>query len=376
LEKPARAKKSFFNKNNKIFIATLVCICGIILTYILATFVFNKAKIIISPVKSAKTFEGLVIADTAVKNIDNDKNIIPGKLISLTKNIEKEFPATGKVMGGAKAHGKIIIYNAYSTSPQILVTSTRFESPDGLIFRTNSRVIVPGATIKNGELVPSTIEVEVTADEPGSKYNIAPSRFTIPGFKGTDKYQGFYGESTTAMTGGSDGESIVVSQADIKNAEKQLAEELFKALNNDLEKQITKDERVFKEATITKVGKIETEAQVGDSKEKFKVSMSGEISTITVSNNDLNELIKNDILATLEKDTIIGGNLVYSFSNFQLNLSNGTLQFYVIANTTLKKDIDENAIIQAVKGKPITEVQQILKQNLSIEKTKILLSPP
>jgi len=99
-----------------------------------------------------------------------------------------------------KATGIITIYNTYSSSPQTLVKTTRFVSEGGKLFRTTKTIVVPGADASSGKIVPGSTTVEVIASEPGNEYNIGPSTFSIPGFKGTPKYLAFYGESFSAFT--------------------------------------------------------------------------------------------------------------------------------------------------------------------------------
>jgi hypothetical protein len=80
-----------------------------------------------------------------------------------------------------------------------LIKNTRFETPDGLVFRVPADVVVPGKTASN----PGQTKITVIADQPGAKYNTGPvSRFTLPGLKSGDMYSRVYAKSTTAMTGG------------------------------------------------------------------------------------------------------------------------------------------------------------------------------
>lgn len=104
---------------------------------------------------------------------------------------------------GTKASGTITAFNEYGSESQLLIASTRFLSSNGKIFRTTKDIYIPGANIIDDEIIPSSIDVEVMADYWGSEYNIGPSDFTIPGFKGTVKYVSLYGKSDTAMSGGS-----------------------------------------------------------------------------------------------------------------------------------------------------------------------------
>jgi len=103
---------------------------------------------------------------------------------------------------GTKSTGEIMLFNEYSSETQNLIASTRFLSSDGKTFRSIEDMIVPGATFNGNEIIPSSINIEVVADHIGADYNIGPSSFTIPGFKGSDKYSGFYGKSNMPMNGG------------------------------------------------------------------------------------------------------------------------------------------------------------------------------
>lgn len=100
----------------------------------------------------------------------------------------------------AKASGSITVYNAYSASSVKLIKNTRFQTPDGLVFRAPADIVVPGE--KGG--VPGSVTVTVVADQTGEKYNVDPvSRFSLPGLTGNAAmYKGVYAKSTTAMSGG------------------------------------------------------------------------------------------------------------------------------------------------------------------------------
>jgi hypothetical protein len=70
----------------------------------------------------------------------------------------------------AKATGTVTVYNSYSASPVNLVKNTRFQTPDGLIFRSPSAISIPGK--KSGG--PGQVDVTVVADQEGSQYNVGP----------------------------------------------------------------------------------------------------------------------------------------------------------------------------------------------------------
>ncbi|MEK7178353.1 MAG: hypothetical protein AAB721_01710, partial [Patescibacteria group bacterium] len=170
------------------------------------------------------------------KNIsspDFANGIIPGQYFLLSKSGSKIIETSNENSDDSslKIGGFIYIYNAYSAVPQKLVAQTRFETKDGKIFRIQNPVIVPGAKMSNTKLVPSSIRVAVISDAAGKEYQIGPSYFTIPGFKGSLKYAGFYAESTEAMTP-IQNNSTPLSQ-EIERTKKNLEDTLASELKND-----------------------------------------------------------------------------------------------------------------------------------------------
>jgi len=371
--------KRFINPSGfkkKIFITSGIAVIVFSCVFVFLTYIGNKATISINTQKGSIDYAGNILIDTKTTKSDFTKNVLPGRLIKISQTVTEVFESTGKVTGGAKAKGKITIYNAYNTSPQILVQNTRFESPDGLIFKLDSRITVPGATLKNGEIVPSSIIANVTASETGTKYNISPVRFTIPGFKGTDRFNGFYGESKEKFSGGSEGESIVVSSVDLKNAEKSASDILFKKLDVELYKQIKSNEKVYKDAIVIKVVKVDFGGtKAGDSKEKFNANITGEIKTIAFPKNEFISLIKYNVEKSLQKDEELFGEFSEEIINIKPDDKNNQLTINLKIIYPTKKKINSTAIINSIKGKTIDQTKQILSNNESIEKANIKLYP-
>jgi hypothetical protein len=162
--------------------------------------------------------------------------IIPGQYFIFSKSETKPLTKESVVTTNAnvKYGGYISIFNAYSVAPQKLVTQTRFENKDGKIFRITNAVTVPGAKMENGTLTPSSIKVKVISDAVGEEYNIGPAYFTIPGFKGSPKYAGFYAKSTESMVG----EAVPATGAGISKEEQNA---LKIEMQNELIKQIESD---------------------------------------------------------------------------------------------------------------------------------------
>lgn len=170
----------------------------------------------------------VVVFDSSMQFSAYPNSTTPGEL-SYTMYIaefedSKIVTASGAEEVEEKARGTITIINNYSADPVRLIATTRFETPEGLVFRITEDVSVPG---KKGA-IPGELSVNVIADETGEKYNVGPvNKFTLPGLKGNAAmYADVYARSTSAMTGGFMGERPVVTQADEEAARSEIRDRL------------------------------------------------------------------------------------------------------------------------------------------------------
>ncbi len=190
-------------KRNSKFGIWLAAVVAVLVLLIVAAVVFSGATVTIEPRQkniavdievvarsSISTSEGIGISELTYETI----------AVGGVKTIYLQ--ATGESKVEKKASGTIVIYNNYSSAPQRLVKNTRFETPAGLMYRIDKSIVVPGTRMENGKTVAGSVEATVFADLPGPNYNVGLTDFTVPGFKGTPRYENFYARSKTAMTGG------------------------------------------------------------------------------------------------------------------------------------------------------------------------------
>ena len=150
----------------------------------------------------------------------------------ITKTVTKTLPATSEQQVEKQASGKIKIINSHKETPQELVKNTRFQTPNGLIYRIRDSIVVPGYTMNGSSVVPGTLEVEVFADSAGEEYNTSNAKFTIPGFSGKEQFEKIVAESVGNISGGYIGIQKVVSDEAKEQAEKELQEELKKQVED------------------------------------------------------------------------------------------------------------------------------------------------
>jgi len=371
-------KEKTIGEKNKILLGVFF---SLIAFYYLGFVLLAKAEVNITTKKIEMPFSGTILVDRNVFTTNFSQAVIPGNLFVFKADETQEFSSTGQGKDEKKAKGIITIYNNYSTSPQILVAITRFETPDHKIFRLDSRIVVPGASTKNGELIPSSIDVKVTADEAGPNYNIdacnlPDCKFTIPGFEGTSKFEGFYGVSTKEMTGGSFGAVPLVASEDLKNAEDIVLQTVMNSIEKDLQNKIPKELKVLSEAKSgIKITNVNSDADTGDPREKFTVSAEGEVNIIAFNENDIIEYIQVMLDEDKDEKYEYCQKPELEYLEFKTNFNEGTLKMLVKTNQMVCHKLSLDEIKQTIAGKSRGELDKIFESNLGIKEVEVKLWP-
>jgi len=387
--KPER-KKIHFGKLGRIILwgIGIVFVFAFIFIYFLA-----NAKVSIISNKYNWEKELPVIANTNIEKIDEnsfkdpltkkmlpiDENnlIIPLEYFEMSRNINQTFKTTEVKNIESKAKGVIRIYNAYNSSSQTLVATTRFMSPDGKIFRLIDKVVVPGAKIENGKIIPSYIDAEVVADKPGESYNIGPTKFTIPGFQGTPRYETFYGESLKPMTGGYIGETKIVGQSDVNKAKQKILDIAFVSLNEELKSKIPPTAVVLDDAKQLILVESTTTPKIGEKADEFELSAKVVLKSLVFDENDIKKLF--EILARQENSQLNDKELFkYSFNYGapRVDFSDKKLlSFPVLAKLTFRDKVNEAEFKNQLSGKSTKELEDFFRQYKTIEKVDIFIWP-
>jgi hypothetical protein len=211
------------NKNGRFSRFGVWVIAGVslLILFFVISLLFGGAKVEITPRQESVVIDGVFKAFREGMTGELDFEVM-----TITRSVSKEVEATGEEFVEEKASGKITIFNNYGTASQRLIKNTRFETPDGLIYRIKDAVTVPGRTTVGGSTVPGSLEVTVYADKEGPKYNAGLTDFTIPGLKGDPRFSKIFARSKTVMTGGVSGVVRKASASDLAAARSSLDKEL------------------------------------------------------------------------------------------------------------------------------------------------------
>ena len=157
---------------------------------------------------------------------DKREDSLSYEILTLEATEEAEVKATGQMQVDEQATGMIEIIKTTPGSER-LIKNTRFRSPEGLVFRIQESVVVPGA---EDDTTPGSIQTEVFADEAGEEYNLeAGTEFDIPGFEEggfTELYNSISAVSPTSFTGGYSGPQFQIDENELTTARQGLQTKL------------------------------------------------------------------------------------------------------------------------------------------------------
>lgn len=367
-----RTKKSFRNFPKKSLIAL-----GIVSIVFLGTIIYistGSAKIDITPNKQPLNIQLKVSSSDKFSSIDNELNRIPGQLFNVEKNATQTFSTTGEKEVAQKARGKITVFNEYGTAPQILIATTRFQTPDGLVFRTLKSITVPGTKVENGKIIPGSINVEVIADKPGQSYNIPATKFSIPAFNEREdagRYEKIYGRSDEEMKGGAIGKAKVVTDIDFNTARQTLSDQITKAVEESIKTQ-TSGLKVINDFSV-KLKEPESTAKIDEAADSFMMAVSGSIKIIGFKDDDLKNLIKKYVDKT-ENLTAIPEKLTITYNDITLDEASNTLIFTVVIKGDGYVKVDADRIKIDLSGKNEKEIKNYFKEN-NVGTVKVALWP-
>ncbi len=356
-------KKRGLLRDWRVWIAVLAVIS--VPAYWIAFVTLPHASIVITTEKKPWTFN---------KPFAVEKNgSVPSTLLSEKKNAQMVFPALGKKVVNQKATGKITVYNAYSSEPQQLVANTRFETPAGLLVRLTSSITIPGAKVSNGTITPSSIDADVIADKPGPAYNIAAPKLTIPGFKSSAKFSGFYGSIASALTGGFTGEAAYPTDLDVKSAKAKIGDVLEKSLMSQLS-QKAGDYKVVSGSTQFTVTKTTVTPQV-NGKGEFSLFAEAELKAVVFKESDLIGFFAAQMKDEFQSDSYVFKETTIAYNVSSVDFPNQKLKIDIDFKGVAERPVDIENVRRAVAGTTETELKTAIFAIQGVESAQVTLWP-
>jgi len=363
------------NKNARIFFFLLGGISLLLIVFVVLFFVLPKAEISVTPYKkiqiSEKEFSG--------KIGDDANNDVALRLLEDEREVSVTVPTTGKSEGkDQKSYGTVTLYNTFSTEEQSLVATTRLESSDGKIFRLESGVTVPGMKNVDGKQVPGEVTAQVVADQSGKEYNIEASRFSIPGFKGSQKYEKFYALSTKSMIGGGESgisDTAVIAKIDQETALREAMNKAKELFLSNVQEKIDASEKILEENIEVTPLVPPTFPSVGTVANMIEYKGVFTIKAVAFSEKNVREKIESLFIQNNLKKKIQPISSIITYDDSLVDFTSGTVRIKASARVTAESVIDSEKLRNMVAGKSIGEIQEIMKEMTEVKSIRIDLFP-
>ncbi|MEK7659139.1 MAG: hypothetical protein AAB338_00575 [Patescibacteria group bacterium] len=365
--RPPSRLKGLLQKDSKKFILILLgSAIGLFIFIVLAS--LSEVNIKIIPRKSDFSVNIPVVILTDITKNDEVYGMVPGQWIEIEKVISKIFTSSAEKDVFQKAKGKAVIYNNFSASPQILVATTRFQTAEGLVFRIPKAIIVPGQAKIGNEFKPGEIEVEIVADRAGEEYNIEPSDFRIPGFLGSQKYQGFYVKSFEKFSGGFVGRSSFVSKEDLEKAKEIIKEQGIRQVKAELS--LLDNFKILDEALSIEMEKTDDSNKAGDLAKEFKVDFKIKARIIVFKEQNITDFISRYVKNS-QNLSVVENSLKINYDQPKLNEEKRELSFKLVSSGQTIQNINKEKIISDIVGKKMSDADSYFSSLNEIESVRI-----
>lgn len=354
--------------NNSYFLWFLVILI-VVFSFFSISAKWSTANITISPKIEKFSLENSLLAKKDLSQIENDLSY---QLIIVDDTQTKIVEAKGEKEVKEKAKGEIVLYNAFSTSPQKLNIDTRLIGSNNKIYKTAQAITIPGMTGSNF----GSVTVEIYAEKEGEEYNSEPLDFQIFGFKGTSKFDKIYGRSKGPITGGFLGNQKIVDEETYKQGSEELKNSLEIRLLEKALDQIPNEYILFRDATFYKIDSKVTNNS--SSVNEAEISAYGTLYGFLFNKKNLETYLLENKFADKKDNYYISNlkDLVFEIKDENLEVDKVTeIEFNLKGEINAPHKVNENNIIQSLAGKSKKEFTNILSSFESVNEANLSIKP-
>lgn len=363
-------------KRSPLFKGILVGAGSVLLLIVLVSTVFARLTVSIKPKAETVDVQDVsIVFDTSASEVIAKQKVIPAAKLELSKTVSQDYDASGVKNASFPARGRVKIYNAFNTSSQQLIATTRFLTDKGVLYRLPQAVTVPPAKLEGGKIVPQFIETELVADSSGEGGNISGSAtLQLPGFQGTPRYGKFYAVAESGFSGGAVGERRVVTAEDRTRASEEVTKRVYDELEKESVSKVPPDFTVsdsLKSIEITQVD-IPSVDTVAD---RFSARADAVASLMVFRESDVIEFLKGLTVGSDEKREIVPGSVSLTYTVRSVDYAKGRADVIVRGTIETRAVISEEDILSTFVGRKKVEIEESLSSRTDIESSTVSLFP-
>jgi hypothetical protein len=364
----ARARNKFYNRTVLGFIAL-----ALVTIFLLVAVILPKGEIIVyartEPV--ARDIEINVSAKT--EKPDLDKLALPATFIERTVEMRDKFTPNGKRDVGTKAEGSVAIYNLTGKPLNLKASTTTLTvGSKSYYFKLDQNSIRPAGESGSGQ-APSV--AEIIAGEGGEDFNLpAGTRIEISNQVFGSHPQQLYAKTQTQIIGGTSRFVSFISQNDIDDAQKALADRIVKQLTEELAgKNLIMPEGAYNKESLA----ANTDKQAGTESPTFEAYQNLKVSGLAFNKETLSTLIRDRISRNLgDTKKLQEANLdtlEFKIKSYDIASQSMTVMVHFESQTVAK--LEAGDVKNQISGKSKQEASEILLSKPEVSRVDITLSP-
>lgn len=313
-----------------------------------------------------------VSINSNVSEVDASRLVLPASSVQETKQLTKTFNANGKKEVGAKAQGRVAIYNLTGSPLNLRSSTTVLTVGSKSYYFTEDQNGINALESPNSDN--NATVADIIAADGGEDFNLpAGTRLEINNQSFGSQPQRLYAKSVTQIIGGSSRFVSVISTEDISSAQRELIRDAVSEINSKL----PSDRKIIDGAYAVDLQDFTTDKPEGTETTTFSASAKITIRGLAFNENELREVVRSRLLQTLGSDKELQQAdqdvVVNKIKN--LDYEGGLMQLLVHYESKALPSFDINQLTNQLSAKSQQQSQELLLNNPDIEKVDIRLAP-
>jgi len=369
-----KTKKIGSKRKALLVIGSIVLVAALVLAYV---FVPSATATIILETTDLETTNEIVV-DKNVNKENPEEFIIPGVEVEVEKDLVKEFNATGTKDVGEKTKAQITFYNNYGSEPQIIAAGTTLTAK-GQSYTLDETISIPGfILVSYPPLVtePGSTTGNITATNPGVEYNIDSSNFSISTLSGT-KSEKIYGQSSSALTGGTSKKVTVISEDDMSNAKASIQVELEEAAKVSILEEAGEDSKLIASTFRSTEESFLSSKNQDEEAATFTLTKKIKTTAMTFSETKLREMVieKNEADLGEEKALVNSDEAEITYDVISFDEESGKVSLLAKLAGKVGERINEDEVKDQVTNKKFGEAVSTIKAIEGVEDLELDIWP-
>lgn len=338
-----------------------------------------KASITLTAEKSDANAKITLTASKDQATVDADKGLLPATRKEDKQKLNGTFTATGQKDLGAKATGKVRLYNC-NIDDKLNDINRTVQAGTGVssgskTFILQTAVTVEPSNFSSGNCTKNkkTVEVNVVASEGGDVYNLSARDYGVSGFSTITA------EDSVGMSGGTTKIIKVVSAEDVETAKGKVLATAADNVKGKVSTLLSNEGLVaISDTFVSSVGAPVTSIAV-DSEATADVTLTIEItsSMLGVKRTDIDPLLTKELIKKITPAT----QKIYSTGSDKAIIAvierpnADTVKMTVAVTGRIGPNIDQTQLKKDIAGKKAGDAKQALEARPGVAKADIRLSP-